>query len=801
MMTQNLNTTFKIGQTMKGNNITRLLITLGLAFTTVEPIFAQEEQKSMAPKNCRERRGSFHFQFEEANIFDVLKQVSYLTCKNFILSDSVKGKTEITIISRKPVTTNQAYSAFLSAMQANGLALIPSGRFYKVVKMDDAKNGGTPIYERDGQGGFDRMNLGEYISYDDAFVTVIYEMNYITKEQIDPVVKTMLSKNSTVDDIGNGMMLMTDSAANIRRLLAVLDRVDVRGSSNHLHVVDILYADAGEVSTKLDEIFKETSIRTDKSDSGSEDVSIERIVADERTNKLIIISSDKAFARVREVIDMLDVPGEFTNTQTQVFVYPLNNGDAQKVAQTLSSLAQGQSAKKPSGKKAKKDLSESAKLFEGEVKITADEATNSLVITASGKDYKSLKPVIANLDQRRPQVFVEAAILEVAIDKTKNLNIDAYAPLPGFGIPGVDGDVSGFAANQGGRNLITSQATLGALDSATQNTSQSLDAASTLQLANAGVEAIGSMVGWLSLIGPTTQVLGLDIPSVGLVLNALERNGNADVLSTPHLMTVDNEEAEISIGEEVPILSGFGAGGGGGGAGGVFGGFGNRVEYKDVKLKFKVTPHVNDADEVRLEIEQEVSNLGPPAEIAPGIVQPTIRSKDLKTSVIVSDQQTTVLGGLIGMSRNETISKFPGLGDIPILGWLFKSKQWEERKTNLLLVLTPYIVRNENDFKKIYERKMKERQDFIDMYYGNAHRYNPYVDYSKKNGPLQAVMRKVEYEMMKIENGGDGLPGEQLITPEMTIQPFADGLSDTVTEGETDDSQLTPESNTEGSAQ
>ena len=321
-------------------------------------LFAQASEPQAAPATCRKRSGKFHFQFEEAGIFDVLKQISLLTCKNFIVSEGVKsGKKELTIISRTPVTTDQAYSAFLSALEANNMALVPAGQFLKVVERKEAAKQALPMYEKQADGSVDLIDQGASITYNDAHVTFLYELRYASKDAVQALVRNMLGKSGDVQVIGNNLLIITDSASNVRRIMTILDRVDVTGAGNRIHVVNIEYAEAAGVAQKLTDIFGAASVRGgapakvppkaakgdgDAGEGGGddiEDVSIEKIVADERTNKLIIIASEKAFKHIRELIDVLDIPSELASTGAQIYVHPLNNADAQKVSSTLSSFA------------------------------------------------------------------------------------------------------------------------------------------------------------------------------------------------------------------------------------------------------------------------------------------------------------------------------------------------------------------------------------------------------------------------------------------------------------------------------
>jgi general secretion pathway protein D len=751
------------------------------------------------PKSCRRPRGRFQFNADKEDIHSLLKRISQITCKNFIVSESVKGKSDITIISHRPVTSYQAEAAFLAALEANNMALVPAGAYSKVVTRKDAAKAALPMYDK-------AADLPD----NDAQVTYLYELKFASKEQVQPLLRNLMSKSGDLQVIGGNLMIITDAGSNIHRLIKIVEKVDVSGSSSRMHVVDIQWADAQQIATKLQDIFKDATPKGRKSPAARprsarktagaetpapspaasaegaatpgaeaiEDVTIDKIIADERTNKLIIIGSLRAFQSVKEVIDLLDVPGGDRSTGSRVYVHPLNNADAQKAASTLSSLAQGAAKRGAKAKKGKKNAgAESAELFEGELKITADESTNSLVIIASPRDYKALKQVISELDQRRPQVFVEAAILEVALNENRQVGLDAYS---GFGapVPGLEGNGLGIIANEGGKNLVVSSAQALAARELLNNVNTNVLDPSQIATAVEASTALDSLIGVLAFQGPSVpgsaEAFGFPVPSFGVVLNALQTNANVNVLSTPHIMTTDNEKAEISVGERIPVVRGIAPVGGAGGALGGFGGL-QQVAYEDVKLKFTVTPHVNDSGEMRIEIEQEVSDLGGNVPVGNGLSQPIITNRTAKTVVVVRDQQSVVLGGLISDRENDSESKIPILGDIPLFGWLFKNWSDSKSKTNLILVLTPYVIRDESDFKKIYDRKMAERREFIETYYGVAQEYNPYIDYDKKTGPVGKLVGAVDMELMKAENGGPGLPGEVVITPEAEISLIPQG--------------------------
>jgi general secretion pathway protein D len=757
-------------------------------------------------QKCRPQSGTISFNFDKASIQEVLDQIARIRCMNFILSDQVKGKNDITIVSRTPVTVAAAYAAFLSALEANGMALVPAGAYWKVIERKEAAKAPLPLYDIGTDGVLKRIEsksgrIGDFPN-SDAQVTLMYDVKYANKDQVQQLIRNLMTKNADLQAPGGTLLILTDSGANILRILEVLDKIDVAGSNNQLNVITPDYADVASMSQRLQDIYgvgepaggtpTKTSAKVAKKkkpaadgaddviDESSEDVTevnITKIIADERTNQLIVICSAKAFEKVMEVVRILDRPVADGGGGARMWVVPLANADAQKAASTLSSLAQGTSGAKNASAAAKagakaKEQEKAAALFEGDVKVTADETTNSLVIVASARDFRALRAVVDQLDVRRPQVFVEAAILEIALNQNRDIGLSAYGSSPvDLPIPGTEGPGILTFANEGGKALFGQ----GARVASGIALLQALERSGRLDQSSAalGLELVNSLsqsIGLFSFTGPAITLIEdsagnpvVSFPSVGAVVNLLQGNSNVDILSTPHVMTTDNEKAEITVGDRIPVVKGFSPAGGGGALG--FGGLQN-VAYEDVKLKFTITPHVNADNEVRVELEQEVSDIAGFVAIPNGGNQPIISSRTVKSVIVTGDQRTVVIGGLMQDKKSESESKVPFFGDIPIIGWLFKNWSDTSKKTNLVLLLTPYIVRSEEDFRKIYDLKMKERQAFIDAYFTDARRYDPFIDYQRKTGPLAKLVQAMDHEMKRIENGGPGIEGEMLVGPD-----------------------------------
>ena len=687
---------------------------------------------------CEKPEGKFPWNFERAKIVDIVDQISRITCKNFIVSSGIKANQEISIISRTAISADEAWQAFLAALEANNLAIVPSGDFNKIVQRHDASTQAVPFYD-------DRSRLPN----DETLVTFLYEVQNTSRDTIRSLLKGLVGKEGVIDVVGEGIIVVTDSASNIRRIMRILDKIDVAGGHNRIHTIDLEYADAIEVEKKLNEIFEpsgdkkkqqksalERAAAFRRGSTGSEEsdnsgFTVHKIIADERTNKLLVIASDKAFEKIEEVISMIDVPSTDGSAQGQVHVYYLKNSDATKIAKTLNTLTQGS---RKSNRRKKDDDNEN--LFEDEVRVTADEATNSLVVVAGPRDYKSLRSVVDKLDRKRPQVYIEAVIMDIEVNNKLGLGLESFGGLntPGGllmgGTPGGGDLLKGLAGG------MTNPASIGG--------------------------AISPFLNSLGLIGApmNTDGLGLPanvaVPSFGVALKMLQTYSDIDVLATPSLMTLDNEKAEMSVGKKIPILKGTSA----------VQGLEipiQQVTYEDASLKFIITPHIGDGDTLRIEIEQDIKEVGENIKIN-NQDQPVLKTKFTKTTVATSDQQTIVISGLISRERKRSESKWPILGDIPLLGWLFKGRDTEKVDKNLVLVVTPYIIRSDEDFQKIYDRKMREREQLAKMYFGDKiSTYDPHIDYTKKRGPLTQLVDHVDDEMQRAENGGPGLPGETVI--------------------------------------
>ena len=687
--------------------------------------------------------------FPDAELTDMVAWFSALTGQNFIIADNVHAGKRITIMGPTPVTIGEAYRAFMAALHMNGLTIVPYGSFLRIVPEDGITHQPLPFTQ---PGRAPR---------DDRMVTQIVPLDHVEAQSIQEFLNELKTPSGVIQIYApTNTMIITETGTNLHRLLELVAMLDTPGGENRF-IYQVRYADAEELRNILLEIFSEEQEQPQREESSarrrrrrreeeepatseeSTAVSISSIVADPRTNQLIIVSSPRSWEAIREMAEALDQPIE---GEGQIHVHFLENANATELAGTLQALTQSvqEQREDDSGRSRRaRDEDEGGQggaeaisaTFTGEVSISADEATNSLVVVASLRDFLNLKDVVEQLDRRREQVYVEAVIMEITFDSDSRYGI----AVNGGALPSISGDdVPIFGGtNIGGLNSIV------------------LDPSSLMGLAVGlrGPEVEGTQ----GLFGP-----GIGLPSFGAILQAIQTDSNVNVLSTPHILTTDNEEAEIIVGQNIPFVTG-GTGNisnvlsqassvlGDAGTDDISNalssfsnsGFGLptfNVQRESVSLELSIRPQINESNFVRLEIEERVEDI---ISIDP-VLGPSTSNREARTVVVVEDQQTVVIGGVIQDSITETVSKVPVLGDIPVIGYLFRHTTTRTVKRNLLLLLTPYIIRDSADFHAIFRRKMQERQEFLEFFGREQLDYVADIDYARKDGPLQSLFETVQ---------------------------------------------------------
>lgn len=671
------------------------------------------------------------FNLEGADLPDLVRLISQLTGKRFIMPSKLRS-IQATVYAPTKVTIAEAYQAFLSILELNGMGLVPAGRYLKIVESGGIEN--KPIrLQTDGNG----------VPRGDTFLTRLQPLEHIAAEDAAELLGRFKSADGNITAYApSNMLIITDTGTNMNRMMRILGVIDVPRTSEHIWVEPVHYANASEMAQSLSEIFepagkgttaKATAPAKRKGKGKAAPTSgtvgsrqgesrITKILADERTNSLIILATEPAYLRILEMLRQLDVPME---GEGRIHVHYLQHSDAEEIAGTLSKLVG-----KNTGAKGKKGASEGAEVFEGTIALTAHKASNALVITSSAHDYAALRRTIDRLDIERRQVFIEAVIMELNVNRSSNLGVSFHGGVPGFPTDDSFG-VVGFDAGR----------TVGGL----------LSSGNADMLTGLAVGVQGQEI--------ETNTVGLSVPAFGVALRAMASSSDANILSTPHLIAMDNVEAEITVGENVPLqtstvpnygsLTGLtGLTGtqqtGASALSALAGlGYGGAVPRQDVGTTIKITPHINESDGIRLEISEEISSAGAPSDSGNlGVV--SIQRTRAKTEVAVGDQQTVVIGGLMRDTATNAESKVPILGDIPLLGVLFRSRAKSKVKRNLVLFLTPYIIRSPEDLRAIYDRKMRERQEFLDRYFVfTSEEYEPPVDYSRTRGLVSEMLAEI----------------------------------------------------------
>ena len=616
-----------------------ILFLLGQPFQTMA-------DTAEAPNSAKGKLVSIDFNNVDINV--LIKFISELTGKNFVIDQRVKGK--VTIISPSKITVQEAYRVFESVLEVHGYTTVTSGKVIKIVPSPDArsKNIETRIREEAG-------------SPEDKVVTQLIPLKYAEPAEIKKLFAPLVSKSSVVLDYSpTNMLIVTDVYSNIRRLLKILEAIDVTGIGQELSILPIQYSNAKDLAKILESVFSDAAKRTKK---GASEKRI-NFVADDRTNTLIVMASKGDTVRIKNLIEILDK--ETPKGKETIHVYYLENASAEELAKVLQDLPTKEDG-------AKKDPKKTAPVISTKVKITADKATNSLIIMAEKEDYLFLESVIKKLDIPRSMVYIECVIMEVNLDKDFNLGTEWTA----LGTGGYDENTGYYGGGFSGQD----------------------PGYSNVAGLSGGLTGVGSFPSGFSLgvFSEFIEIDGVQFPSLAAIVQAYKKDKDVHLLSTPQILTTDNEEAKIYVGKNVPYQTRSAAEGGVDTY--------SSYEYRDVGILLKITPHISKDKFVRLSVFQEITKLDELASVAAD--RPSTLKRNIETTVIVNDQNTIVIGGLIDDSFSRTVNKIPCLGDIPVLGWLFRAKSQSAEKGNLYVFLTPHIIKNPEDATQIYEEKKK----------------------------------------------------------------------------------------------
>ena len=620
--------------------------------------------------------------FQNAEITDVIDTIANLTKTNFIYDDRVRGS--VTIISPTPVPIDQAYAVFESVLQVKGFTTVRTpGGALKVIPLREAKE--TSV-ETSRSTAAPRNR--------DTFITRLIPLRYIEAESIVNTLKPLVSKDAAIAAYGpTNTVILTESASNIRRIIAILEKIDIETYREEIAVIRVEFADASTMASQVSEIFGATMSSANSRPGraarrggttpaaataaarAAGNLGKVRIITDERTNALIVLAPRTQLEEVRRLVNKLDVP---VTGGGRIHVYYLQHADAEELGQTLTAMISG-TAKTAGGASGKGGAAQAiraqvAGLGSG-ISVTADPATNSLVIQASQEGFNTISAVIAKLDVQRPQVLVEALIMEVLANDSEDLGFNGMVKI-------VQGD------NEYIIELATDAALAGVLG---------------------GAPLVEELSGLGNMIGSAFSQSN-DGTAIQGILKASAKDAGTNIISAPHILTSDNEEAEIRVGDNIPIVSSRvdAATGASSLSTSV------NVERQDIGVTLRVTPQITEGETLRLDIFQEITNVNTTLQDGVGHaadVGVALSSRKIENTVVVGDGETVVIGGLIDESYEDTVDKVPWLGDIPFLGWAFKTTSRKLVKKNLLVFLTPHIIRSPDELEK---ETIRKRQQFVD---------------------------------------------------------------------------------------
>jgi general secretion pathway protein D len=572
--------------------------------------------------------------FVNAEIEEVVRAVSHITGKNFLIDPRVKGT--INIVSATPVPASLAYEILLSALRMQGFAAVENGGVTKVMPEADAK-----------------LHIGassDPKSSGDKLVTRVYMLKHESAVQLVPVLRPLIAPNNIVVAYpNNNALVITDYASNLKRIEQIIASIDQPSIEGPV-IIPVKYSSALDLASTINRLMQDGAVVA----TGSTDASQRfTLVADSRSNSLLLRTESPArVMRVRDLISKLDIAG--TSPGNMHVVY-LKNAEAAKIAQTLRSVVSGDTSSLAPAASGTTGLSPASSTPTGSGMIQADVASNALIITAPDAVYNNLRAVVEMLDVRRAQVFVEALIAEVTADKVAEFGVQWQAL---NGIAGAGNQIIG-GTNFGATGNILSSA------------------------ANIGTVGQGLNIG---VVNGSTTIPGLGtVLNLGVLAKFLETDNNANILSTPNLLTLDNEEAKIIIGQNVPFITGSYAQTGSTTTAAPF----QTIERKDVGLTLKIKPQISEGGTVKMQVFQEISSVQN-LNNAAGIIT---NKRSLESSVLVDEGQIVVLGGLIQDSVNKQEDKTPLLSSIPWLGNLFRHEIRTSSKTNLMIFIRPYVLR------------------------------------------------------------------------------------------------------------
>jgi general secretion pathway protein D len=720
--------------------------------TPVGPAVNPAKAPESVPPPIAGARGGIDINYVDANLMELLEYFARATGRNFVLQDTKElANKKITIIANGKVSPEAAYEAFLSALEVHGLTTVRVGDMYKIIKSGDAQQSPGTI------------NEGGDIRATDNYVTQIITLQNVAVGDVRTIIDNLISPNAKVLAYApTNSLILTDSGNNIRRIYKLVTELDVAAPRSSMEIYQVVFADAAELKELIEELYgtvedsassssstrgkaasrtTPTRARRDEAaaaapqegvTAGKESRYITKVLSDERTNALIVIANEQGHESVKELIKKIDVDVDPTS-RSQIYVYHLEHAKAEDVSKVLQDLSQDKSkaggkagdltnpnarvsaarAKETGGSEGSSSESSgetqgAAAAFDSGMRIAADENTNSLVIIASKDDYTVIESVIRQLDTRRKQVYLDCVIVELSSQDRSTFDIAYHTPFT------AGGETTGLVAGQFGTNSL---------------------GLSTDSLSGFSFGVFGKSIS-IPIIDPLSgTTTSLDVPAFGIALSALKQNQMVNIVSSPSLLAMDNEEAKIVVGRKIPFPTSNG-----------LNNLGQPVisfQREDVAITLEVTPRVNSENFVTLELKVEVQEIEDNQAQGQNLVQQggyITSNREVETVALVADNQTMVLGGLVGSTDSESESKIPILGDLPLIGALFRNRSKTIRRTNLMVFLTPHIIDDEEDMAEVMRVKEAQRQEFMRRFYGKS-----------EDEQMQELQRLLQYSMNRVD--------------------------------------------------
>ncbi len=710
------------------------------------------------------------FDYPNADIEDIVKAMSKLTGINFIIDPNIKGK--ISIVAPSPITVAEAFQAFLSALSINGYALVRSGAFWKVISADKASRDNVQVYK------------GEYFPDADQYITKIFKLKHANVKVLEKHLKQFLSdKNSKALFYEEAnTIIVSDYGSTVEKVSQIIRELDIPNVHTQLEVVPIKHAAAVDLTNKLyllianrasSRRFASSAVRQRPgsnliSSSQANTSGVSALIPDERTNSIIISGTKDGISKTKNLIKQLDIKFD-SQAAGGIFVYYVKYGIAADIEKTLNSILQTPRA---AGKNAPRNLQRfglhtlfgSSGGMRDTIQVSHDKNTNSLLITAKRHHYQILKSILDKIDIPKNQVFIKTIIMDLNAEDNFSWDITSYQFLTDG-----KGEISGFMPRIGFSSHSFS-------DLLKQPGSESVfgfganfvnvGAALPLLGMLSPFKSVGAQSSQNEILPGKDMTEGLQLPTLMSFVNVLKSQTGGNILSTPQIIAIDNEPSSISVGvnaavgvtqTQQPVGS-------------------NNFVYQpnqirqDVFTTLKITPYINpDGKSVRMQIEQKIDSLSLTNEGPKNLSDSsrTVTKREIKTNIILDDQETAVLGGLMHDEEMDTVKKIPLLGDIPILGWLFSSKKREKKKKNLIVFITPKIIKTARDKADILKDQVDQRMDFIKQFMNNK---------DTNQAEVQKILSQSPPQMKEEETAQAPLP-EMSETPPLDEPPSSDNTS------------------------